>query len=138
MTDGLDQAMVKAGLDLLAADGLLTVFDGAVPNPTPPPPYVVVYTSIEWPPDDPVATALDGLTGRAVVRWICHCVGANQQASREVATRVRTQLLNIRPAIAGVQPGLIRHEQDQPPTRDETTGSVVIDSVHVYRLTCDT
>lgn len=140
MTDLLDQAMADAGLNLLRADPSLTVYDGNVPDPLPDintSPYVLVYTSIEWPADDP-NNALDGVTGRAVVRWLCHCVGGNQQASRAVAQRVRTQLLDKRPAVAGMVAGLIRHEQDQPPIRDEVLGQLVVDSVHVYRQTFDT
>src|SRR5881396_99185 len=127
MTDGLDQAMADAGLNLLRADASLTVLDGPVPAGQIPP-YVRVYTTVEWPADDP-NNALDGLTGRAVVRWLCHCVGANDQAARAVAQRVRTQLLDKRPTIAGMVPGLIRHEQDQPPQVDETTGVAVADAV---------
>lgn len=140
MTDGFDQAMANVGLDLLRADVNLTVYDGLVPDPFPDVaanPYVLVYTTVEWPADDPNG-ALDGLTGRAVVRWICHCVGANQIAARAVAQRVRTQLLDKRPAIAGMVPGLIRHEQDAPPTKDEITGTPVMDAMHVYRMTVDT
>lgn len=136
MTDGLDQAMADAGLNLLRADVSLTVIDGPVPAGQTPP-YVRVYTTIEWPGDD-AANALDGLTGRAVVRWYCHCIGANDQAARAVAQRVRTQLLDKRPAIVGMVPGLVRHEQDQPPFADEVTGVAVVDAVHVYRLTVDT
>jgi hypothetical protein len=134
VTDNLDLAMVNAGLDLLRADDLLTVFDGAVPNPYPAPPYVLVYSTVTWPTDDDAIGSLDGLSRRLVARWICHCVGGNQQASREVAQRVRTALLDRRPQIAGLQPGFIRGEQDDPPVRNEQTGVVVFDAVHVYRL----
>lgn len=136
MTDGHDQAMVDAGLALLRADTGLVVFDGAVSNPTPAPPYVLVYTTVDWPEDDPGYDALDNRSTHAVVRWICHCVGGDQITSRAVAQRVRTQLLNQRPVIAGMQPGLIKQETPAlPPNRDERTGSVVMDSVRTYRLT---
>lgn len=145
MTDGRDLAMVEAGLSLLRADvgpPPLIVYDGSVPNPTgpnpTPPPYVLVYSFTGWPDDDPDSKALDGLVTRATVRWICHCVGANAQAAREVAQRVRTQWLNVRPVIAGMEPGFIRYEQHDGERRDETTGVLVYDDVHVYRLTCDT
>lgn len=138
MTDGHDQAMVDAGLNLLRADAGLVVFDGFVPNPTPALPYVLVYTTVDWPEDDPNHDALDNRSTHAVVRWICHCVGGDQITSRAVAQRVRTQLLNVRPAVAGMQPGLIKQETPAlPPTRDERTGSVVFDSVRVFRLTVD-
>lgn len=141
MTDGLDQAMADAGLNLLRADlgpPALVVLDGPVPAGQQPP-YIRAYTTIEWlpgPEDD--NNALDGVSGRAVVRWTLHCVGANDQAARAVAQRARTQLLDKRPAIAGMVPGMIRHEQGVPPTVDEITGVAVVDAVHVYRLTVDT
>ena len=138
MTDVFDLALVNAGLDLLRADSALTVYDGAVPNPAPPyptpPPYVLVYSTVAWPADDDTIGSLDGRSRRLVARWICHCVGETQQASREVAQRVRAAMLDARPQVSGLQPGFIRDEQDDPPARDETTGVVVFDAVHVYRL----
>lgn len=136
MTDGLDQALANAGLNLLRADANLTVFDGSVPDGSVPP-YVLVYTHVEW-PDGAPGDALDGLSGSPTIRWICHCVGGNEVAARAVAQRVRTQLLNQRPTIAGLNVGMIRHEQGVPPTRDETTGSPVIDAMNVYRLIATT
>lgn len=147
MTDGLDQLLADAGLNLLRADigpPALVVYDGAVPNVVPPnppapPPYVVVYTTISH-PDDPGSTSLSGVVRRAHVRWTCHCVGGDHKASRAVAQRVRTALLNIRPVVAGMNVGLIKDDQDVPPdpTRDETTGAVVIDTVHVFSLIATT
>jgi hypothetical protein len=139
MSDGRDQAMADAGLNLLRVDAgppALVVFDGPIPAGTQPP-YVRVYTHIEWPADDP-NNALDGVSGRAVVRWYCHCVGGNDQAARGVTQRVRAALLDKRPAVTGMVPGMIRHEQSIPPVTDETTGTAVLDAVNVYRLTCDT
>jgi hypothetical protein len=133
-TDGLDQALIEAGLALLAADTDLVTYDGAVPNPTPAPPYCVVYSTISRPSDDPDNSA-DGRTRVWVARWIIHCVGANAASARAVAQRVRTQLLDARPVIAGLECGLIRMEGDaQPPRRDETTGALVMDVVQTYRL----
>lgn len=136
MTDGLDQALVNAGLTLLNADPLtpaLVVYDGAVPSPTPAPPYVVVYTTVDRPSEDPDNSA-DGRTRVWVTRWVCHCVGADAVAARAVAQRVRTQLLDVSPTIVGLSCGKIRQEQSQPPQRDETTGVLVMDAVYVYRL----
>lgn len=133
-TDGLDQALIDAGLALLTADTNLVTYDGVVPSPTPTPPYCVVYSTISRPSDDPDNSA-DGRTSVWVARWIVHCVGANAAASRAVAQRVRTQLLDVRPVIAGLACGLIRMEGDsQPPRRDETTGALVMDAVQTYRL----
>jgi hypothetical protein len=142
VTDGFDQALADAGLNLLRADigpPALVVFDGAVVSPTPAPPYVVVHVSIGH-PDDQTTTGLNGVVKRAIVRWTCHCVGANAYASRDVAQRVRTALLNQRPVVAGMNVGLIRDDQDSPPdpVRDETTGVVVIDTIHVFKLIATT
>jgi hypothetical protein len=133
VTDGLDQAIINAGLALLTADASLVVYDGVVP-PSPSPPYCVVYSTISRPSEDPDNSA-NGKTTVWVARWIIHCVGASASASRAVAQRVRTQLLDVRPTVSGLSCGLIRMEDDtQPPQRDETTGVLVMDSVATYRL----
>lgn len=136
MTDGLDQALYSAGLALLTADASLTVYDGVVPAGATPP-YVVVYGTVARPSDDP-NNAVDGRTHVWVPRWICHCVGGNASAARAVAQRVRSALLDVRPTVAGFTAdavGPIRLEGDPtPPTKDETTGVVVMDQVETYRL----
>lgn len=138
MTDTLDQQLADAALGLLRLDSALTVFDGSVPNPTPAPPYVLVYTYIEW-PDGAPGDAVDGVSGSPMIRWICHQVGGNEVAARAVAQRVRTQLLNVRPnPIPGLSLGLIKQESATPPIRDETTGVVVMDAVTTYRLIATT
>jgi hypothetical protein len=142
VTDGLDQLLADAGLNLLRADTSLTVYDGAVPNPMPSPPYVAIYCTISW-AFDPESTGLNGLVRRATVRWTTHSVGggpAAAQASRAVAQRVRTALLNVRPTVAGMNVGIIRDDQDSPPdpVRDETTGAVFMDTIHVYSLIATT
>lgn len=139
MTDGLDQAIANAALNLLTAALNLVappipVYDGKVPDGAAPP-YVLVYTTVDRPDADP-GNAADGRSRVFVARWICHCVGGGSTAvaARAVAQQVRTALLDVRPSIAGLNPGLIRLEQSQPPTRDEQTGSLVLDAVEVYRL----
>lgn len=136
MTDLLDQAMVDAGLNLLRADGQLTVYDGEAP-PKVARPYVLVYTFVERPGDDMDSQSLDAKTTRTIVRWYCHCVGDTQMAARAVAQRVRTQFLDQRPTITGLTCGFIREDQADPPIRDEQTGLTVFDSLAVYRLTVD-
>jgi hypothetical protein len=117
------------------------VFDGAVTNPTPDPNagYVVVHATISW-AFDPESTSLNSVVRRATVRWTTHSVGSTARSSRGVAQRVRTQLLNVRPTVAGMNTGLIKDDQDSPPdpVRDETTGAVVIDTIHVYTLLATT
>lgn len=138
ITDGLDQTMANVGLALLAADvgpPPLVVCDGVVPSGTSVlAGYVVVYTTISRPSDDP-DNSLTGRTGVWVARWICHCVGGTASGARAVQQRVRTALLDVRPSVAGLTCGLIRMEGDeQPPQRDESTGQLVMDAVSTYRL----
>lgn len=135
MADQLDRLHIDAGLDLLRADATLTVHpdrDGNTPA-TPPTPYVRVYAYIER-PADALANSLDGTSALWVTRWICHCVGETEYAATSVAMRVRAALLDVRPTIVGRTCNRIDQDAAAPPTRDETTGSVVFDEVVVYSL----
>ena len=133
MTVELDQAHAAAGLNLLRADTALTVHDGRVPDGAVPP-YVVVYTTVEWPTDDP-DNGIDHLSTTCVTRWFCHCVGSNAAAARAVAGRVRVALLDVRPPIPGRVCERIKSEAaSAPPRRDESTGRLVMDAVQVYRM----
>lgn len=135
MTDQLDELHARAGLDLLEADAALTVYEGGVPSPTPDPPYVVVYTIVTWPSAlEGGANALDHRSVTCHVSWLCHCVGLTAAAARAVGMRVRAALLNQRPTIAGRSCGLIQQDDAQPPTRDESTGRLVIDVMSTYSL----
>jgi hypothetical protein len=137
MSDDVDLLHANAGLNLLAANmatlaAPIPVHDGVVP-PNAPRPYVLVYTTISR----PIAAdgnALDGRSSAVHVRWICHCVGETQAASRAVGMQVRISLLDIRPTITGRACDLIREETVLDPTRDETTGVAVMDQVRVYTL----
>ncbi|HTI19972.1 MAG TPA: hypothetical protein VNC22_06485 [Sporichthya sp.] len=142
MTDGLDQALASAGVSLLQADASLTVYRGGAPSPTPDPPYVVVRTTVDRPSDDP-DNALNGRSGVWVARWFCYCVGGGPGATPEdaevaaiaVAQRVRTQLLDVRPVIAGLSCGPIRWEQSTPPQiPDELTGVPIREAIEIFRL----
>lgn len=141
MTDGLDQAIANAGLNLLTtALGQVAppipVYDSKVPDGATPP-YVLVYAIVERPDTDP-ANAVDGRSRTFMCRWFCHSVGGGQDgvASRAVAQQVRTALLDVRPVITGLAPGLIRKEPGvPPPQRDEQTGDLVLSVAEVYRLT---
>jgi hypothetical protein len=137
MTDGFDQALVAGGLALLAADlgpPALVVFDGVVPAGTDPNlGYVLVYATVEWPVGGQ-GDSLDGSARTPVVRWITHSVSTTAKGARGVHQRVRTQLLNKRLVVAGLDCGLIRMESGVgPPTRDETTGTAVMDVIATFR-----
>jgi len=136
MADLLEQQHIDAGLALLRADAGLTVYpnaEGFVPA-SPAPPYVRVYTHIER-PVDATGNALTGLSATWRVRWYLHCVGATEYAAAAVQMRVRTQLLDVRPAIPARNCGLIREESSSPPVRDTSTGVDVMDALAVYGLT---
>lgn len=136
MTDLLDELHAQAGLDLLEANAALVVFDGKVPDPTPNPPYVLVYTVVEWPSGDGgFANALDHLSVTCRTTWYCHCVGLTAAAARAVGMQVRSSLLDKRPTIAGRECGLIAQIETVPPQRDETTGRLVMDAIGVYQMT---
>jgi hypothetical protein len=124
-----------AGLALLQGNAALTVYDGRLPDAATDvtPPYVLVYTFVEWPDADP-AQSLNAASGTCVVTWYCHCVGSSDYASLVVAGQVRSSLLDQRPAITGRSVDLIRMVSSLPPQRDETLRRAVMDTVVVYQL----
>lgn len=136
MTDLLEEQHIDAGLGLLRGDTGLTVYpdaEGIVPA-NPAPPYVRVYTNIDRPLDGS-GNKLDGRSATWVVRYYCHCVGANEYAAAAVAMRVRTQLLDVVPTIAGRTCFQIKQDASEPTRRDESTGTTVYTRPVVYRLT---
>ncbi|WP_422744349.1 tail completion protein gp17 [Micromonospora sp. WMMD754] len=128
------RAHADAVLALLAAapGNPLRVLDGAVPKETAPP-YVLVYFGDED-PELPDSRALEGSSERFVLRAWVHCVGGNAAAARALGERVRAALLDVVPSIAGRSCWPIRREEGSPPQRDESTGTLVMDRVDVYRL----
>lgn len=131
-------AHAQAVLNLLDADNgppPLVFFDSFVPVNTNPP-YVVVYFAYTSPEAglDTQTSTLEGSSLRVDCFAYCHCVGSNAAASRSVAARVRTALLDVAPTVTGRATFPIRHVENQPASRDESTGSLVIDQVDVYRL----
>lgn len=126
----------QAGLELLRDNAnIAAVYDGALPGSVDELelPYVLVYTTVEWPNGDP-GNSLDGRSGTCLTTWYVHAVGANAVASLAISGQARSSLLDVRPTISGRQCGLIRQESTQPTRRDETLGQVVQDTVTVYTL----
>jgi hypothetical protein len=121
----------QAVLDLLDADNAapaLVFYDGKVPTGVIPP-YVVVYFEEATPGFDFVGQSYEfGL------RATCHCVGGNARAARMVADRVLAALQDVTPTVAGRACWPIRWDDGAPPTRDEATGSTVMDQIAVYLL----
>lgn len=126
-------------LGQLAADTQLTVCDGKV-NQGIAPPYVLVYLLVQTPDglQAPDKVKLNGDSDVIDLRAYCHSVGAGVNAasnSRAVQDRVRTQLLNVRPAITGRTCFPVRWLDGQPENRnEEVPGDPVVDSVDIYRL----
>ncbi len=132
------QAHADAVLALLDADNApppLVVYDGFVPVGATPP-YVVVYFSLvsPEPSQDLQTSTLAGASTRVDFFAYCHSVGANNIAARAVSARVRAALLDVTPTVTGRACFPIRHVDNQPAQRDETTGVLVVDMVDVYRL----
>jgi hypothetical protein len=121
-------------LALLAANtDLLAVYDGKVPDPTPAPPYGVVYFHFESLPGA-AGNALDGVSAEVTTYVTCHCVGKTAAAARIVASQFRVALLDATPKVAGRTCGQIVVDSSQPPQPDETTGDLVMDQIDVYRF----
>jgi hypothetical protein len=122
-------------LALLAADPLLTTYDGAIPKPGPPAEqYALVYFYVET-PDGLVAPDKVRLSGDSDVvesRAYVHCVGGTAASARAISGRVRARVLNVRPVVTNRVCFPIRWREGQPPRRDEETGRLVMDQVDVY------
>lgn len=136
MADNLEAIHVNAGLDPLRAEGL-TVYpdaDGNVPLARErAQEYVLVYVSIERPTGG-ASNRINGGSDTWITRYYCHCVGPNYYSAGAIAGRVRTALLDVTPVMAGRTPTPIKQDADQPPQRDDSTGTAVYDQVVVYRL----
>jgi hypothetical protein len=129
------QAHADAFLALLDADNTppaLVVLDGAVPQGQTPP-YVLVYVTVLTPVAS-TSTPLTMVSQRVVATAYLHCVATTARSARAMAQRARAALLDVVPAIAGRVCWPIRHMENQPPQRDETTGELVFDQVDLYRL----
>lgn len=137
MTDTLEEDHVRALLGLLAGNLAFQgkVFDSLVPDPTPNPPYVLVYSRVAWPRDG-IGTGLDGVQDTITTTVTCHCVGEDAAAARVVAMQVRSSLLGRRPAVPNRNCGLIKTANNpDPPVRDESLSVAVFDLIAEYDFT---
>ncbi|MEV4767800.1 tail completion protein gp17 [Micromonospora humida] len=117
---------------LSAAPGNLRVLDGAVPKDVLPP-YVLLYFA-DADPEVADNRPLEGGSQRFVLRVYAHSVGGSSAAARALGERVRTALLDLVPVVTGRECFPIRREDGQPPQREESTGTLVMDRIDVYRL----
>ena len=135
MSDQLDTAILKAGLDLLTADSVLNTQDGFVPNGTARP-YVLVQGWVDR-PDAADSDALDGLSRTITARWYLHCVGDTRESASVMQERARFQMLDKQLALGAfptVAFTLIKQESALQPSLDETTGVPVFDAISVYKV----
>lgn len=110
----------------------LLVLDGYVPNGTVPP-YALAYF-VDADPEDADSRSLEDTPGRFVLTAYWHLVAEDAAATRALADRLRAALLGVTPTIPGRSCFPIRREESNPPERDESTGTLVMDRVDVYRL----
>lgn len=128
-------AGVEEVLALLNAIPNHTNYDGLVPPGTEPP-YTVVYFTISTLDGERAPDAVDLVGNSDVINLniYTHNVGGNAQAARDVSRKVRAALLNVKPVVANRICHPIRHVDDAPQVRDESTGKTIMDLADVYRL----
>lgn len=126
-------AAVLALLNAVDDPPPLVVLDGsntdAATRKSYPPPYVLVYFDAGRPD-----LSFRGRSHTFALGITCHSVGGSARAARMVADRVEAALLDIAPTVAGRSCYPIRWDSGAPPSRDEQTGSLVMDQVDVYVL----
>jgi hypothetical protein len=133
----IEVAHADAGLDLLEAVSGLTVYRGKLPPAiaTLTPPWVLVYTAVEWPNSgENLNGGLDARSDSCVVTWYCYCAGTTDSSVLAVTGLVRSALLDVRPTIAGRVCDQIGQVSSEPPRPHEATGSSVLTSLAIYEL----
>lgn len=139
MTRQLHAAAVLAQLAAAPGSPAMVVHDGKVPDTGSAgslPPYVVVrfvfrkLTATE----SPATTTLSFDSVTYQVEATLHCVGADARATRGVATRAETQLLNWRPTVAGRSCSPMRQVESTTLEANEQMGVSVEQQVDAYRF----
>lgn len=125
-----DDPHAVAILDLLYADTVLRVHDGAIGEQEPDKPYVVVHFSVQLSRGDDLTHGSRERKTRATI----HSVGETAASARITSQRVENALLDKRPVIAGRICWPIEGEYTQPPIRDEYTGVAVYDAISTWVL----
>jgi hypothetical protein len=120
-----------AVLALLDPDPIVAIYDGVVPKDVNAGtnPYWVAYFFGGYPD-----LKFQGTIYTFRLRIVLHCVGGNGQATAIVSDRGAGLLLDVTPTVSGRSCYPIRWEDSQPPQRDETTGSTVMDQIDQYVL----
>lgn len=133
----LEVAHANAGLDLIRAltAPALTVYEGVLPpNVTAlAPPWVLVYTAIEWPDADENASIVHE-SSTCITTWYCYCSGTTDTSVLAVTGRVRAALLDVTPTVDGRTCGRISQVSSEPPRPHEGTGTSVLTALSIYEL----
>lgn len=132
----LEVAHADAGLDLIEASGL-TVYRGKLPPnvATLTPPWVLVYSAVEWPDAATNEDAgLDHRSDTCVTTWYCYAAGTTDTSVLAVTGRVRAALLDVTPTIAGRVCNQIGQVSSEPPRPHEGTGTAVLTALSIYEL----
>lgn len=130
----LEVAHADAGLDLIEATGL-TVYRGKLPPTvsTLTPPWVLVYTAVEW-PDDDGDHGLDHASSTCITTWYCYCSGTTDTSVLAVTGRVRAALVDVTPTITGRVCSPIGQTASEPARAHEGTGASVLTALSIYEL----
>lgn len=130
----IEVAHADAGLDLIEATGL-TVYRGKLPPDiaTLTPPWVLVYTAVEW-PDEDSGHGLDHASSTCITTWYCYCSGTTDTSVLAVTGRVRAALVDVRPTITGRVCSPVDQVSGEPARAHEGTGTSVLTALSIYEL----
>lgn len=139
MTRQLHAAAVLARLVAAPGSPSMVVHDGqvpAAPDPGAVPPYVVarfVFRKLTA-TESPGTTSLTFDSNTYRIDVVVHCVGVDARATRGVATRVETQLLNWAPTVAGRTCTPLRQVESVTLEPNEAMGVPVEQQSDTYRF----
>lgn len=130
----LEVAHANAGLALIDATDL-TLYRGKLPPnvTTLAPPWVLVFTAVEW-PDDDADHGLDHASSTCITTWYCYASGTTDTSALAASGIVRGALLDVVPTIAGRVCSPIGQVSSEPPRQHESTGTAVLTALSIYEL----
>jgi hypothetical protein len=117
------------------------VFDGEVPEEEDgtraEPPYRLVHFQFLSPgsEDRPDLIDIEDATRPLEMRAFVHSVAETARAARSLADQTYSVVADQELVVAGRTSFRVRHEDSQPPDRDQSTGVTVFSAVDVYRMT---
>lgn len=133
-----EHAAAFLGLMGTFADGA-PVYDGQVPvkpdGSRVEVPYRLVHFQFTTPgaDDRPNLIDIEDANRPLEMRAFVHSVAETARAARAVADQTYAVVVDQELVVTGRTSFLIRHEDSQPPARDESTGETLFAAVDVYR-----